>query len=261
MAVRDPLGPAFLRHNVSARATTAAPQDLAAAELLGHSFARPELLREALMHRSALQAATSRRGRNIRSTGAGSNERLEFVGDRVLGLVMAEWLAERYPDEQEGQLGPRLALLVSQPVLAEIAERIGLPALLWVGSNEAKAGVRRRATVLADAMEAAIGALYLDAGLEPARRFVRRVWGDSMTGQLAPPKDSKSALQEYLLARGAKLPDYQVVSREGPPHDPIFIIAAHGLGQSATGTAGSKQMAERLAAAALLAQLQQEPAA
>lgn len=232
--------------------------DQAAAELLGHRFARPDLLHEALMHRSALQAMQHRRPRHTRSTGAGSNERLEFIGDRVLGLIVAEWLAERFPDEQEGQLGPRLAQLVSQPVLAEIAERVGLPALLWVGNSEAKAGVRRRATVLSDAMEAMIGALYLDAGLAPARAFVRRVWQEAMTNQAAPPKDAKSGLQEYLLARGAALPEYRIVSREGPPHNPVFVIAAHGLGQSATGSAGSKQMAERLAAAALLEQLQQD---
>jgi ribonuclease-3 len=112
--------------------------------------------------------------------------------------------------------------------------------------------------VLSDAMEAMIGALYLDAGLAPARAFVRRVWQEAMTNQSAPPKDAKSGLQEYLLARGAALPEYRIVSREGPPHNPVFVIAAHGLGQSATGTAGSKQMAERLAAAALLAQLQQD---
>lgn len=226
-----------------------------AAELLGHRFARPALLHEALMHRSALPAARPSRARHGRPSGTGSNERLEFIGDRVLGLVVAEWLAERYPAEQEGQLGPRLAQLVSQPVLAEIAERIGLPALLWVGNSEAKAGVRRRATVLSDAMEAVIGALYLDAGLEPARRFIRRVWEPAMAGQAAPPKDAKSALQEYLLARGAALPEYRVVSREGPPHSPVFVVAAHGRGQQASGTAGSKQMAERLAAAGLLALL------
>ena len=88
--------------------------------------------------------------------------------------------------------------------------------------------------------------------------FDRRVWQEAMTNQSAPPKDAKSGLQEYLLARGAALPEYRIVSREGPPHNPVFVIAAHGLGQSATGTAGSKQMAERLAAAALLAQLQQD---
>ena len=105
---------------------------------------------------------------------------MEFIGDRVLGLLIAEWLAERFPREQEGDLGRRLAVLVSQPVLAEVAEEIGLGEALSVAPGEAQAGVRRRATVLADALEAALGALYLDGGLERARAFVRRAWDGAM---------------------------------------------------------------------------------
>src|ERR1700712_64808 len=126
--------------------------------ILGHTFKRPALLKEALTHSSVVH----RQGRK-----QGSNERLEFIGDRVLGLIMAEWLAERFPHEQEGQLGPRLGHLVSPKVIAEIAERLGLPEMLWVAEGESRAGVRHRATVLADAMEALIGAMYLDAGLDP----------------------------------------------------------------------------------------------
>ena len=155
--------------------------------LLGHTFKRPDLLREALTHRSAAQG----RGR-----ARASNERLEFIGDRVLGLTMAEWLAERFPREQEGDLGRRLAHLVSQPVLAGVAETVGLAAALSVSPGEAKAGVAKRATVLADALEAALGALYLDGGLDVARNFVRRAWNDAMTVQAEPPKDAKTALQE-----------------------------------------------------------------
>jgi ribonuclease-3 len=230
--------------------------DTAAAEaILGHRFARPQLLAEALTHRSAVKGASLTRGRTARSNGRGSNERLEFVGDRVLGLVMAEWLAERFPGEQEGQLGPRLAQLVSQPILAEIAEALGVPATLSVGVGETKAGVRRRATVLADAMEAAIGALYFDGGLDAARIFIRRAWGDSMVAQSAPPKDPKTGLQELLLGRGQGLPVYAMVSREGPPHDPVFVISVSGAGQTGTGRAGSKRVAERLAAEELLGRL------
>ena len=127
-----------------------------------------------MTHRSAVHG----RGR-VR--GKGSNERMEFIGDRVLGLLMAEWLAERFPREQEGDLGRRLALLVSQPVLAAVADEIGLGEALSVAPGEARAGVRRRATVLADALEAALGALYLDGGLEQAREFVRRAWDGAMT--------------------------------------------------------------------------------
>src|SRR6201999_554235 len=115
--------------------------------------------------------------------GRGSNERLEFIGDRVLGLLIAEWIAERFPDEQEGDLGRRLAALVSQPVLAQVAETIGLGDALSVAPGEARAGVKRRATVLADALEAALGAIYLDGGLDAARDFIRRTWHETMIGQ------------------------------------------------------------------------------
>ena len=167
--------------------------------LLGHSFARPDLLREALTHRSALRA---------RARGQGSNERLEFLGDRVLGLVMAEWLAERFPTEQEGELGRRLAHLVSQPVLAQVAEASGLADVLAVAPGEARAGVKQRATVLADALEAALGALFIDGGLAPARAFIRRAWDQAMVAQVAPPKDAKTRLQEWAHRHGFDLPRY-----------------------------------------------------
>ena len=223
--------------------------------MLGHDFARPELLREALTHRSALTGRPALTDRSGRRSAAGSNERLEFVGDRVLGLLIAEWLAERFPHEQEGQLGPRLAHLVSQPVLAAIAGQLGLPAALSVAPAESRAGVRGLATVLADAMEALIGALYLDGGLDPARSFVRRAWAEAMEGLAEPPKDAKTALQEWLLARGMSLPSYTLLSCAGPPHEPVFVIAVAAAGQQGTGTAGSKRVAERLAAADLLARL------
>lgn len=259
MAVRDPLEPILqgdpltpVQHHRDPGARAARAE-----EILGHVFRRPELLREALTHRSA--AAQRSRGRAHRA-GEGSNERLEFVGDRVLGLLMAEWLAERFPHEQEGELGPRLAALVSQPVLAGIAETLGLAALLSVAPGESRAGVRQLATVLSDATEALLGALYLDAGLEPARLLVRRAWEPAMLAQVAPPKDSKTALQEFLLARAMGLPEYTVVSREGPPHDPVFVVGVRATGkdgpeQTGLGRAGNKRAAERLAAADLLEKL------
>ena len=265
MAVRNPLGPAVLGDQLIApqlatqpatqpgSAVAARPPFAAAEALLGHGFARPELLREALTHRSAAHAQGGFKGKGAK-TGA-SNERLEFVGDRVLGLLMAEWLAERFPREQEGELGRRLALLVSQPVLAEIAEAAGLPAVLSVPPGESRAGVRRRATVLSDAMEAAIGALYLDGGLDPARRFVRRAWAPAMEGQAEPPKDAKTALQEWAQGRGHDLPEYRVVSRDGPPHAPVFTIAVTIAGITGTGTAGNKRAAEQDAAQDLLGKL------
>ncbi len=227
-----------------------------AERLLGHRFAEPNLLREALTHRSAAAGRIAGRGRRSpRSTGAGSNERLEFVGDRVLGLVMAEWVAERFPDEQEGQLGPRHAHLVSREAVCEVAERVGLAGVLSLGSNEALAGVGRLATVLADAMEAAIGALYLDGGLAAARDFIRAAWEPPMQAQLMPPKDPKTALQERLLARGEALPDYRVVSSVGPSHAPHFVVAVSARGQTGTGEGSTKRVAERLAASDLLGKI------
>lgn len=213
--------------------------------ILGHRFTRPELLREALTHRSA---AAQRRGRR----GVGSNERLEFMGDRVLGLLIAEWLVERYPVEQEGHLGRRLAHLVSQPVLAAVADTIGVEAALAVSPGEARAGVKKRATVLADALEAALGALYLDGGLEPARGFVRRAWQQAIEAQMTPPKDAKTALQEWALGHGWELPTYSEVARSGPPHAPAFTVSVTVGGQSGTGIAGSKRAAEQIAAENLL---------
>jgi ribonuclease III len=213
--------------------------------ILGHEFARPDLLREAMTHRSALHG-------QMRGRGKGSNERMEFVGDRVLGLLIAEWLAERFPREQEGDLGRRLAVLVSQPVLAEVAEAIGLGETLAVAPGEAKAGVRRRATVLADALEAALGALYLDGGLARARDFVRRAWAEAMGRHHEPPKDAKTRLQEWVQARGLGLPAYIVVSRAGPPHAPEFVVTVAANGATGSGTAGSKRAAEQLAACDLL---------
>lgn len=217
-------------------------------DLLGHRFARADLLTEAMTHRSVL---ASKRGRRRPH----SNERLEFIGDRVLGLLMAEWLAERYPAEQEGALGRRLATLVSQPVLAEVAAAIGLDSALSVAPGEDKAGVRTRATVMADALEALIGAVYLDGGLEPARAFVRRAWHDPVARQSAPPKDSKSLLQERLHAMGADLPQYEITALTGPPHAPSFTVTVRGRALSGTGTAGSKRAAEQLAAEDLLRQI------
>jgi ribonuclease III len=249
VAVRNPLVAPVQGHKLTGPS--------AAEAILGHGFARPELLREALTHRSAAHGTGGGQGRRSgQPKGTGSNERLEFVGDRVLGLIMAEWLAERFPREQEGELGRRLAQLVSQPVLAAIAEGAGLPAVLAVAPGESRAGVRGRATVLADAMEAVIGAMFLDGGLEPARRFVRCAWEEAMVGQAAPPKDSKTALQEWAQRRGHALPAYRVASREGPPHAPVFVIEVTVDGRTGTGMSGTKRAAEQDAAAELLGKLE-----
>lgn len=213
------------------------------ATVLGHEFSRPGLLREALTHRSALRP---------RARGQGSNERLEFIGDRVLGLLIAEWLIERFPTEQEGELGRRLAHLVSQPVLARVAEDLALHEVLSVAPGEAKAGVRQRATVLADALEATLGALYLDGGLDKARAFVRRAWEPAMIAQADPPKDAKTRLQEWAHRLGHALPDYVVSGRSGPPHAPEFEVTVTVGPHAAQGVAGNKRAAEQRAAEALL---------
>lgn len=236
MAVRDPLVAAVYGHQVNMAANADAEA------ILGHRFARPDLLREALTHRSASTSGTRR------TPAIASNERLEFIGDRVLGLLIAEWLAERFPREQEGDLGRRLASLVSQPVLAHVADQIGLGEALSVAPGEVRAGVRRRATVLADALEAALGAIFLDGGLEPAREFVRRVWAEAMTAQAEPPKDAKTALQEWAQKRGFDLPDYIVSDRSGPPHAPVFVVTVAVDQYQGLGTAGNKRAAEQLAA-------------
>lgn len=251
MAVRDPLVAAAARHPV----TEVAADPIGVAEgILGHRFARPDLLAEALTHRSAAQGPRARRRTERR--GVGSNERLEFIGDRVLGLVVAEWLIERFPDEQEGELGRRFAHLVSRPVLAEIAEALGLEAVLAIAPNELRAGVGHQANTLADAMEATLGALFLDGGLEVARRFVRGAWAAAMDELVTPPKDPKTALQEWLMARGAPLPVYTVTRSTGPSHAPEFEVKVTGAGRSGIGIGPSKRVAERAAAAALLAVLE-----
>lgn len=243
MAVRNPLEPAVHQPPLTDS------ERLAEAErILGHRFARPEWLAEALTHRSAL------RGRHRMA----SNERLEFVGDRVLGLLVAEWLAERFVAEDEGALGRRLAHLVSGPTLAAIAAELRLPAALAVAPGEARAGVRKRASVLADAMEAVLGALYLDGGLAAARAFVRAAYAPMMAAQGAPPKDAKTALQEWAQGRGLPLPAYTVTGRDGPPHAPEFAITVTiGADPAAAGhgRAGTKQAAEQAAAADLLTRI------
>ncbi|TPW36676.1 ribonuclease III [Oecophyllibacter saccharovorans] len=227
---------------------------------LGHRFSQPGLLAEALTHRSALGGRTNgnTRGRS-RSTpavkGAGSNERLEFVGDRVLGLLMAEWLFQRFPDEQEGALGARHAHLVSRPVLAEIAAELDLAAALKIARHEEVAGIRELASVRADAMEAVLGALYLDAGLEAARKVIHELWESRIENAGKPHKEPKTLLQEYLLGRGEPLPHYELLSSTGPSHAPLFHVEARGCGMTGTGEAGSKRAAESLAATDLLRQL------
>lgn len=250
MAARDSLEPDPARGQLTADA-----RHHAAEVILGHSFGNKQLLAEALTHRSAAQVRRPGR-RQVETQALASNERLEFVGDRVLGLLIAEWLIDRFPTENEGSLARRQAHLVSREVLVEVAERVELSTALTIGPNEARAGVGQLANVLADAMEALLGALYLDGGIEPARRFVRAAWLPALEAMALPPKDPKTALQEWLMARGLPLPVYKVAACTGPPHAPEFVMQVIAGGMEGKGIAGSKRIAERDAAADLLARLQ-----
>jgi ribonuclease-3 len=213
---------------------------------LPHRFARPELLVEALTHRSAADP---------RRQLLDSNERLEFLGDRVLALVMAEWLSERFPQEREGALGKRLGVLVSAESLAKVAEAMELGAALRVPPGEKKAGVGARSSVLADALEALLGALYLDGGLDPARALVRREFAALLEASDRPPSSAKTRLQEWTLGRGLGLPEYGLVSATGPSHAPIFTVRVLAAGREAEGVGETKRAAEQVAAARLLALL------
>lgn len=211
---------------------------------IGHRFADPGLLREALTHRSASRGTR------------GSNERLEFLGDRVLGLLVAEWLIERHANENEGDLGKRLASLVARPTLAAVAARIALAEHLIVPESETRAGVRARSTVMADAVEAVIAALYLDGGLPAARAFVRTHFAELVETVGPPPMPAKTRLQEWLAARGSGLPRYRVADATGPAHAPSFTVAVEAEGAAAEAQGRTKRAAEEEAAARLLAMLE-----
>lgn len=191
------------------------------------------------------------------SRSADNYERLEFLGDRVLALVMAEWLFEQFPGESEGQLSKRLNALVTGPVCAEIARAHGLATWLQLGKQARDDGAADSDNVLGDAVEALIGALYLEQGLAPARAAVRRLWGARIATSQAAPQHPKSALQEWAAAQGRRPPEYHVIDRAGPHHAPRFTVrVAIGKLAEAVATGGSKQEAETAAAAALLAQLE-----
>ncbi|NNG05151.1 MAG: ribonuclease III, partial [Inquilinus sp.] len=180
-------------------------------------------------------------------------ERLEFLGDRVLGLIVAEWLLERFPDEPEGALARRHTDLVRRETLAEIARGIELGRHLILSAGEAEYGGRENEAILADGCEAVIAARYLDGGLEAARRFVRSAFAEVIDRHLRPPLDAKTALQEWVQARGLPLPDYTTVSRSGPDHKPEFEVQVTIKGlPPAVGSGSSKRIAERRAAAAML---------
>ena len=220
--------------------------DLAAFQnRLGHMFATPELLVRAVTHASMSSATRD------------DNQRLEFLGDRVLGLVMAEALLEHDPAATEGQLAPRFNALVRKETCADVAREIDIGAVLKLGRSEMLSGGRRKQALLGDAMEAVVAAVYRDAGFDAAKAVVLRLWGDRITTVEHDARDAKTALQEWAQARGLPPPSYVETARSGPDHAPQFTIEARlQNGERADATAGSKRQAEQTAAAALLGKLE-----
>lgn len=222
--------------------------------IIGYEFANRELLEEALTHPSAL-ASEPRRGRR-RAPAKRGYERLEFLGDRVLGLVVADCLWRRFEGEPEGDLARRHTHLVRREALVRVAERIGLGRYLFLSRSEAAAGGAGNPGTLADACEALIAAIYLDGGFDAASAFVRRFWDPLIEEMDEPPRDPKTALQEWAQARGLALPAYELVATNGPDHAPLFtVMASVAGGDPATATASSKRLAEVRAAAILLDRL------
>lgn len=213
-------------------------------EAIGHVFANRALLEQALTHVSALPASAGR---------VGSYQRLEFLGDRVVGLVIAQMLFDAFPEDAEGQLSRRLAELVRRESCAEVAIAWGLGPYLRLGAGEALVGVRRNEALLADACEALIGAVFLDAGFEAAGLVVRRAFQPRMHAPRRPLRDAKTALQEWAQGLGHPTPSYHIVERQGPDHAPRFVIAVEAAGLAAeTGRGRSRREAEQAAAQAFL---------
>ena len=215
-----------------------------------HGVADPERLRVARTQRSAAK------GKDMLS---GGNERLEFLGDRGLGLVVAEMLYTRFGREREGAMAKRFVALVRRETLARVAEQIKLGEHIQMAKGERAAGADTNPAILSDCMEAVIAALYLDGGLEPARRFIEKLWTPLLDEANKPPQDAKTQLQEWLQGRGKPLPKYEMVGREGPAHAPVFTIElTTGDGESVSAEGKSKREAEQLAAKLMLEKLSDE---
>ena len=210
---------------------------------LGHRFKNPALLERALTHASVSGGKIARF----------DNERLEFIGDRVLGLAIAEILNEQYPEASEGELARRYNRLVRGEACAKVARNIGLGAHLILSDSEADSGGRDKTTILADAAEALLGAVFIDGGFEKARTVVRKLWQEQSEPVPEVAVDAKSALQEWAQGQGLALPRYTVVSRKGPDHAPRFTAEVIIAGKApAQGEGASKRIAEQAAATALL---------
>lgn len=212
---------------------------------LGHHFGNPELLMRAVTHASIVSATRP------------DNQRLEFLGDRVLGLVMAEALLAADPDAREGQLAPRFNALVRKEACADVARGIGLGEVLKLGRSEMLTGGRRKEALLGDAMEAVIAAVFQDAGFEAARKLVRKLWAGRIEAVEPDARDAKTSLQEWAQARAMPPPAYAETARSGPDHAPVFTVRVTlADGQTAEATATTKRIAEQSAARTLLARIE-----
>jgi ribonuclease III len=207
---------------------------------LGHDFKNPVLVLSALTHGSRHDASDT-------------YQRLEFLGDRVLSLVIAEALFHQFPDEHEGPLAARLSLLVRAETCAQVGQVLKLEDHIILGAVERRKGVQRMASVLGDVVEALIGALYLDGGMEVAKAFILRNWQGLLARDVSELKDAKTFVQEWALARAFPLPHYEVQNREGPQHAPVFTISLQvGALAPSIGVGSSKQLAEMDAARAFI---------
>ena len=216
--------------------------------VLGHDFNNPDLLTQALTHSSATPDRLQ------------SNERLEFLGDRVLGVRLAGLLIESFTDEDEGKLGYRFSALARAESLVRVAENIGLGPYLILSEGEEGGGERDNPGILADAMEAVIAALYLDGGLEAAAAFIEGQWRPLMAENPVPPKDAKTKLQEWAQGQGLPLPEYRVTAEDGPAHAPWFTVrvSVHEM-KPTSGQGPSKQVAEQAAADTLMEFIEEAP--
>lgn len=210
---------------------------------LGYSFQDPQLLRRALTHSSARGGDSAIR----------DNERLEFLGDRVLALVIVDALLRAYPDDREGDLARRTNRLVRRETCTEVAQSVDLGQFVILADSEAASGGRQKGTILADAMEAIVGAIFLDAGYQAAKTAILHLWSERIAGVDTVDVDAKTALQEWAQGNNFPLPKYRVVSRSGPDHAPNFVLEVSvGDEISALGEGPSKRIAEQAAAAAAL---------
>ena len=217
---------------------------------LGYTFTNPDLLELALTHSSV------HGGR--RPFELVDYERLEFLGDRVLGLLVADLLMEAFPNEEEGSLAKRHAALVRRETLAQVALSVGVDTHMKLGIFDEN--LRTNQTVLADVCEAIIGALYQDGGLNVARNFVTQNWNMMLRSAITPPKDSKTELQEWVQKKGHPLPIYREISRSGPDHNPEFVIEVTVQGQSSCCALGkSKREGQQNAAQLMMEQIQKQP--